>query len=343
MNVTVFQTEDELIYCYSGINGSCTKRFHSSALQSALCILFSVGTILTITGNIMVIISICLFKQLHSPTNFLILSLAIADFLLGATVLPFSAVRAIDTCWYFGEAFCTFHTSLDGGICVTSIFHVCLIAVDRYFAIIYPLIYPIRFTVCTTVFLLIFAWTVSMGYVFFLFYSGVANEGLEELIMAISCKGNCQILTNAKWGLINSLIFFIPFSLMTCMYGRIFMVAKKQAKLIESLADQTGAAGKNSNRVRKRERKAATTLGIAMLAFVACLLPYFIISVIDGFHNIIIPPFVYDIIIGIYYFNSALNPLIYAIFYPWFRKSIKLIVACKIFTSDFITINVFKQ
>ncbi|XP_043935423.1 trace amine-associated receptor 9-like [Protopterus annectens] len=338
-----FQTEEQVMYCYSDINGSCTKRSLSLVTQAALYILFCTGIVVTITGNIMVIISIYYFKQLHSPTNFLILSLAVADFLLGVTVLPFSAVRAIETCWYFGEAFCTFHMSLDGTICVTSIYHLCLIAIDRFFAIIYPLIYPIKFTVFTISLLITLIWTVSLAYTFFMFYSRVTEEGLEELAIAMSCKGNCQVLTNAKWGLINTIVFLIPFTLMTCTYSRIFIVAKRQAKLIEGLSDQTGAAGNYRSRVAKRERKAAKTLAIAMVAYVVCWLPYFIMNAIDGFHNIIIPAFVFDIIYGICYFNSALNPLIYAIFYPWFRKSVKLIIACKIFTTDCSTINLFNQ
>ncbi|KAM8855030.1 uncharacterized protein AB9W97_020112 [Spinachia spinachia] len=35
-------------------------------------------------------------------------------------------------------------------------------------------------------------------------------------------------------------------------------------------------------------------------------------------------------IMCLFYFNSCLNPLIYALFYPWFRKSMKLIVTLKI-------------
>ncbi|XP_043935425.1 trace amine-associated receptor 7a-like [Protopterus annectens] len=343
MNVTAFQIKEQEMYCYSELNRSCTKRFHSFAVQVVLYILFSVGTVLTITGNVMVIISICHFKQLQSPTHFLILSLATADFLLGLTVLPFSAVRAIDTCWYFGDAFCTFHTSLDGTICITSILHLCIIAIDRYFAITYPLIYPIKFTACSTALIITFVWIVSLTYTFSLLYSGANKEGLEEIIAATSCKGSCQILINAKWGLVNLLLFFIPFSLMAWMYTRIFMVVRNQARLIESLTDETFAAHNYNSRVAKRERKAAKTLGIAMVAFVICWLPFFIASILDSYLNFILPPFAFDIILGISYFNSALNPLIYAMFYPWFRKSIKLILSCKVFTADCSTTNLFNQ
>jgi len=47
--------------------------------------------LLTISGNVLVLLAVGLSRNLRSSTNYLIVNLAVADLLLGTTVLPFSA------------------------------------------------------------------------------------------------------------------------------------------------------------------------------------------------------------------------------------------------------------
>ncbi|XP_049757135.1 trace amine-associated receptor 7a-like [Elephas maximus indicus] len=330
--------------CYQNLNGSCVKTSYSPGPRVMLYLVFGSGAVLAVFGNLLVMISILHFKQLHSPANFLIASLACADFLVGVTVMPFSTVRSVESCWYFGEIYCKFHSSFDGSFCYASIFHLCFISVDRFIAVTDALIYPTRFTASVSDICIAFSWLLSISYSFSLFGSGANETGLEELVSALSCVGGCQIAVNSNWVFMNFVLFFIPTLVMIIVYSKIFLIAKQKARKMESLSNKTETSSDSyKDRVAKRERKAARMLGIAVIAFLISWLPYFIDTVIDAFLGFITPTYIYEILVWFAYYNSAMNPLIYAFFYPWFRKAIKLIITGKVLRENSSTTNLFSD
>ena len=78
----------------------------------------------------------------------------------------------------------------------------------------------------------------------------------------------------------------------------------------------------------KRERKAAKVLGIITGAFIACWLPFFILAVLAPFcgRYCNIPDVMFSITLWLGYFNSTLNPILYTIFNPSFRKAFHKII-----------------
>ncbi|XP_036624509.1 trace amine-associated receptor 8b-like [Trichosurus vulpecula] len=330
--------------CYENINGSCIKTSYSPGPRVILYLAFGSGVILAVLGNLLVVISILHFKQLHSPANFLIASLACADFLVGATVMPFGMVRSVESCWYFGESYCKLHSCFDFSFCYSSIFHLCIISIDRYIAVTDPLVYPTKFTLSVSRICIAFSWLLATVFSFSLLYTGVNDDGLEELVSALTCVGSCQIAVNQTWVLIDFFLFFIPTLVMVILYCKIFLVAKQQARKIESMNSKIESSSESYKaRVSKRERKAAKTLGIAVIAFLISWFPYFIESIIDAFLGFITPTYIYEILVWFAYYNSAMNPLIYAFFYPWFRRAIKLIVTGKVFRGHSSTIDLFSE
>ena len=88
--------EQPTAFCYQ-VNGSCPRTVHPLAIQVVIYLACAVGVLITVLGNLFVVFAVSYFKVLHTPTNFLLLSLALADMLLGLLVLPLSTVRSVES------------------------------------------------------------------------------------------------------------------------------------------------------------------------------------------------------------------------------------------------------
>ncbi|CAM4687837.1 unnamed protein product [Leuciscus chuanchicus] len=91
MNLTaVNQTNDCQEY-------SCPERSVSFSVYVILYVAAAAVSLLTVCGNLLVVISVSHFKQLHTPANILILSLAASDLLVGVFVMPFHLILLIES------------------------------------------------------------------------------------------------------------------------------------------------------------------------------------------------------------------------------------------------------
>ncbi|XP_066582241.1 5-hydroxytryptamine receptor 1 [Prorops nasuta] len=77
-----------------------------------------------------------------------------------------------------------------------------------------------------------------------------------------------------------------------------------------------------------KERKASTTLGIIMSAFIICWLPFFVLALVRPFLSDpdSIPAFLSSLFLWLGYCNSLLNPIIYATLNRDFRKPFREIL-----------------
>ncbi|XP_008492301.2 trace amine-associated receptor 5 [Calypte anna] len=326
--------------CYEA-NGSCYRTLHHFGVQLAIYLACALGVMITVLGNLLVIVVISHFKALHTPTSLLLLSLALADFLLGLTVLPFSTIWSVESCWYFGDDFCRLHTFLDTLFCLTSIFHLCFISIDRHCAICYPLLYPTKFTVRVACIYIGVGWAVPMAYTSVFLYTKAIEEGLGNFLQDMSCVGSCQLLFNKLWGWVNFPVFFFPCLIIVVSYVKIFIVAKKQIRMINNMNRSIGTQLHVG--ASKSEKKAAKILGVAAGVYLLCWLPFTIDTMVDSLLDFATPPVLFDILIWFAYFNSACNPLIYVFSYRLFRKAVKLLLAHGIFCSRTSTVDLYQE
>ncbi|XP_051780716.1 trace amine-associated receptor 1-like [Erpetoichthys calabaricus] len=269
----------------------------------------------TISGNLLVIIIISHFRQLHTPTNFLTLSLAVADFLLGGIVMPPSMIRSVEACWYFGDFFCKFHTSTDIMLSATSIIHLFFISVDRYYAVCHPFKYRTKINLIQIGKIVLISWSLP-----------VIQHSEYYYFETLYCVGSCIPVQSVESVLLLALLtFYIPGCIMIGIYLKIFIVAKKQARAIRETMESKYSS------TRKREAKAAKTLAIVIVVFLVCWCPFILCNSILNYET---PARVVEALIWISYLNSAFNPFIYAFFYTWFRKALRIIVMGNIFRNN---------
>ncbi|XP_052463192.1 trace amine-associated receptor 13c-like [Carassius gibelio] len=326
-----YETENhETQYCFPAINSSCIKGMRSRYEYNIMFVFFSLLSAWTVFLNLLVIISISHFKKLHTPTNLIILSLAVADMLVGLIVMPIEANRLIETCWFFGDTFCRLFLTMMGLLFSASLSNLVLVAVDRFVAVCHPLLYPQKITTTKTLIIVIICW----------FCSSVYNIAI---VMSLSnkkyaCYGECTIMITSDWTVLNLFLsFLIPCTIIITLYLRIFYVAHQQVKVINSLV-KSGKHVNEGSVKRKSERKAALTLGIIVTVYLVCWIPFVILSLTEKTGMASTTAYV---LLWFLYINSGLNPLIYAFFYPWFKMSVKHILTLRIFQPESSMMDIF--
>ncbi|XP_048037740.1 trace amine-associated receptor 13c-like [Megalobrama amblycephala] len=328
-----YETEKhETQYCFPAINSSCIKGTRSIYEYNIMYVFFSLLSAWTVFLNLLVIISISHFKKLHTPTNLLILSLAVSDLLMGLIVIPIEAIKVIETCWYFGEILCGVFINTLGLLISSSLSNLVLIAVDRYVAVCHPLLYPQKMTMTKTLVSICLCWFCSSAYN----TNIVINYGyFNTTYRSNVCYGDCSIIISFAWSVIDLILSFLsPCILIITLYLRIFHVVHKQVKVINSLMKGGKCVMEGSVR-RKSESKAALTLGIIVTVYLLCWIPYYICSMSVTSSTII------NVLAWVVYVNSGLNPLVYALFYPWFKKTVKHVLTLKIFQPASSLVNIF--
>ncbi|XP_060761085.1 trace amine-associated receptor 13c-like [Neoarius graeffei] len=328
MNQTELNQFDGCVYF------SCSERSASPVIYVLLYVCATAVVLLTVCGNLLVIVSVLHFKQLHTPTNMLLLSLAVSDCLIGALVMPPVLIRAIELCWIFDKGYCVRHLMITYVLICLSIYNIALIAVDRYLALSNPFFYINTISRRTMSIVVFSNWCASLVYnISLCYFNGLFTS-------SVMCPGECYLFLNEVWSVIDLVITFIfPCSVIIILYTGVFAIAKKHATAIRELNNHTRPeTQKITSHSMKSERKAAKVLGILVSVFLVCLLPYFVYSLFGDIIELQTETFLKVVIV--IYLNSTINPVIYALFYPWFRRCVKLIITLQIFQTDSALINI---
>ncbi|XP_008571039.1 PREDICTED: 5-hydroxytryptamine receptor 1D [Galeopterus variegatus] len=336
------------------------------ALKISLAVFLSIITLATVLCNAFVLTTILLTRKLHTPANYLIGSLAVTDLLVSILVMPISIAYTITRTWNFGQILCDIWLSSDITCCTASILHLCVIALDRYWAITDALEYSKCRTAGHAATMIAIVWAISICIsVPPLFWRQA--EAQEEMS---DCLVNTSQISYTIYSTCGA--FYIPSVLLIILYGRIYRAARNHILNPPSLYGKrftaaqliTGSAGSSVcslnaslheghshsagsplffNHVRikladsilerkrisaARERKATKTLGIILGAFIICWLPFFVASLVLPIcqDSCWIHPALFDFFTWLGYLNSLINPVIYTVFNEEFRRAFQKVV-----------------
>ncbi|XP_072120536.1 5-hydroxytryptamine receptor 4 [Mobula birostris] len=314
-----------------------------SMVQKTILITFLAAImIMTILGNLLVMVAVCKDRQLRKiKTNYFIVSLAFTDLLISVMVMPFGAIELVQQNWIYGDTFCLVRTSLDVMLTTASILHLCCIALDRYYAICcQPLVYRNKMTPSRIIIMLGGCWIIPTFISFLPIMQGWNSIGIQELVEVRKFNNDmnttsCVFMVNKPFAITCSVVaFYIPFILMVLAYQRIYVTAREHARQIEMLkrAGTSNESGQQAdhpgNHRMKTETKAAKTLCIIMGCFCLCWAPFFITNIVDPFINYSFPEKIWTAFLWLGYINSGLNPFLYAYLNKSFRRAFLTILCC---------------
>lgn len=184
-------------------------------------------------GNLLVIVSVMRHRKLRVITNYFVVSLALADMLVAIWAMCFNfSVEITGGKWLFGYFMCDVWNSLDVYFSTASILHLCCISVDRYYAIVQPLDYPLIMTNARLGVMLAVVWCspalVSFLPIFMEWYT--TDENLE---FRRDHPELCHFTVNRTYSVISSSVsFWVPGMVMIFMYYRIYVEADRQERML---------------------------------------------------------------------------------------------------------------
>ena len=276
--------------------------------------IFMVATV----GNVVVLLAIFLdpHKNLRSPFNYFVANLAFADLLVGVVIAPLSATyhvsealkhplkKEIEKALFFSYFI----------VCTASLLSLVNLALDRYIAIKYPLLYvawlnPIRSFVISAV-----AWIISVLLSLIYFLVGVNDYRFVFANTAIA----------------------VTFAVLLFTHLKIVRSFREQVRQWDDLHDN-----REDNVAKKQaliwERKMAKTLLIVLGIFLSCFLPscvcIYIINLCSTCNCLFIN-WLRDIQFILVMANSGLNPFVYSYRIQNFRRAFKTILTCALCTGQ---------
>ncbi|XP_055068547.2 adenosine receptor A1-like [Misgurnus anguillicaudatus] len=269
-------------------------------------------------GNLLVIWAVWSSRVLRKTTFCFVVSLAVADFLVGAVVVPLAVLidGRVQTRFYT----CLFISCVVIVLTQASVHSLLAIAVDRFLRVHNPLRYRGAIKKQNLWAAVTICW-VSASFLGFVPLFGWHNE---DPTTNGTSTFTCQFLAVIPMSYLVNFFFFIcivpPTLIMFALYLYIFCTISKQ------LRKGIGQAAESRSFLQK-ERRLASSLALVLALFAICWFPIHIMNSLSYFYpSLNMPSLVVHIGILLSHGNSAVNPIVYAFKVPKIKTAYKNIL-----------------
>ncbi|MBN3299151.1 DRD3 protein, partial [Amia calva] len=186
--------------------------------------LYSLLIFAIVFGNVLVCLAVLRERSLQTTTNYLVVSLAVADLLVASLVMPWVVyLEVVGGDWAFSRVYCDIFVTLDVMMCTASILNLCAISIDRYTAVVMPVLYNTTHSSQRRVSVMIAAvWILAFAVSCPLLFG--FNTTDDPSICSIS---------NPEFVIYSSVVsFYLPFVVTLLVYIRIYVFLRKRRKRI---------------------------------------------------------------------------------------------------------------
>ncbi|XP_059541983.1 D(3) dopamine receptor isoform X2 [Myotis daubentonii] len=175
-------------------------------------------------GNGLVCVAVLRERALQTTTNYLVVSLAVADLLVATLVMPWVVyLEVTGGVWNFSRLCCDVFVTLDVMMCTASILNLCAISIDRYTAVVMPVHYQhgTGQSSCRRVALMITAvWVLAFAV-------------SCPLLFGFNTTGDPSVcsISNPDFVIYSSVVsFYLPFGVTVLVYARIYVVLRQRRR-----------------------------------------------------------------------------------------------------------------
>lgn len=193
-----------------------------------LVVVLSAVSLVTVGLNLLVLYAVRSERKLHTVGNLYIVSLSVADLIVGAIVMPMNILYLLMSRWSLGHPLCLFWLSMDYVASTASIFSVFILCIDRYRSVRQPLKYLKYRTKTRALATILAAWFLSFLWVIpILGWHRFISKPLQHR------EGKCETdFYDVTWFKVMTAIinFYLPTLLMLWFYAKIYKTVRRHCQ-----------------------------------------------------------------------------------------------------------------